>query len=110
MTDQPEIDQPEIDQPEIDQPEHDLTPEDALAFLISAGAVGTMAEWRAVIISGLALGYSLDGIYMIHMRARSMPPADLGSMLVRFSEVTKNLPPLRVRPGTIRKMVDPGRG
>jgi len=59
--------------------DHDMTPVEVAASTLAGNTPGTMAEWRAALLAGLALGYELGDLVAAAKGQRN--PAAFGEAL-----------------------------
>lgn len=59
--------------------DHDMTPVEVAAATLAGNAPGTLAEWKAALLAGLALGYELGALVAAAKGQRN--PAAFGEAL-----------------------------
>jgi len=59
--------------------DHDMTPVEVAASTLAGNAPGTLAEWKAALLAGLALGYELGDLVATAKGQRN--PAAFGEAL-----------------------------
>jgi len=59
--------------------DHDMTPVEVAAATLAGNAPGTLAEWKAALLAGLALGYNLGSLVATAKGQRN--PAAFGEAL-----------------------------
>lgn len=66
--------------------DHDMTPVEVAAAALAGNAPGTLAEWKAVLLAGLSLGFELGPMVAT---ARGLTPEAFGIALGVVARVTE---------------------
>lgn len=81
---------------------HDMTPVEVAASTLAGNAVGSMAEWKAAFLAGLALGYELPDMVII---ARQIKDPVLFAESLAVATQVAELRPGRVQVPKGRRLV-----
>lgn len=74
--------------------DHDMTPVEVAAAILAGNTPGTLAEWKAVLLAGLALGYELGPMVVTARQIKD--PARFAESLAVATRVAE------VRPGRVQ--------
>lgn len=77
-----------------EQPVHDMTPVEVAAATLAGNSPGTLAEWKAALLAGLALGFELGPMVVTARQIKD--PVRFAESLAVATKVAE------VRPGRVQ--------